>query len=115
MKINLDYGWLRACGETSKLSDEMKTQAHELADRIVTGRSRSWYLDTGPVAMRMASRRRWPARRGWLPLRYAVGGNSGWRYRRRPTPGVRNQRWSCTSSCALPTSAILSQRQRSSC
>ncbi|MDQ1248865.1 MAG: Patatin-like phospholipase family protein [Actinomycetota bacterium] len=47
MNINIDYGWLRACGETSKLRDDDRARAHELADLIVTGRLRSWYLEHG--------------------------------------------------------------------
>ena len=47
MNINIDYGWLRACGETSKLSDDDRARAHELADLIVTGRLRAWYLEHG--------------------------------------------------------------------
>ncbi|TXH45526.1 MAG: patatin-like phospholipase family protein [Actinobacteria bacterium] len=47
MSINIDYGWLRACGETAKLSDPDRSRAHELADLIVTGRLRAWYLEHG--------------------------------------------------------------------
>ncbi|MFM2438985.1 MAG: hypothetical protein RLZ55_1810 [Actinomycetota bacterium] len=47
MNINIDYGWLRACGETAKLSDDDRHRAHQLADLIVTGRLRSWYLEHG--------------------------------------------------------------------
>lgn len=45
--INMDYGWLRACGETSGLSEQQRAQAHNLADLIVTGRLRAWYLENG--------------------------------------------------------------------
>ncbi len=47
MSINIDYGWLRACGETSGLDDEGRARAHEVADLIVAGRLRSWYLEHG--------------------------------------------------------------------
>ena len=47
LNINMDYGWLRACGETAGLADDGRSQAHQLADRLVTGRIRSWYLEAG--------------------------------------------------------------------
>lgn len=47
LNINMDYGWLRACGQTAGLSSEHRRQAHHLADLITIGRLRSWYLDEG--------------------------------------------------------------------
>lgn len=47
LTITMDYGWLRACGETAALADDDRTRAHQLADVIVTGRVRSWYLEAG--------------------------------------------------------------------
>jgi len=47
LQINMDYGWLRAAGETSELTEADRTTAHGLADRLTIGRLRSWYLDNG--------------------------------------------------------------------
>ena len=47
LTITMDYGWLRACGETAGLTDPERRQAHQLADQIVIGRVRSWYLEAG--------------------------------------------------------------------
>lgn len=47
LTITMDYGWLRACGETATKSDDDRAHAHHLADVIVTGRVRSWYLEAG--------------------------------------------------------------------
>ncbi len=80
MKINMDYGWLRACGETSKLKDDEKERAHELADGIVTGRVRSWYLEHGAAgdgegvaeALTSAKAMIATAVRGWRSLGLAL-------------------------------------------
>lgn len=47
LRINMDYGWLRAAGQTAGLTDTEQTEAHDLADRITIGRLRAWYLDHG--------------------------------------------------------------------
>ena len=47
LTINMDYGWLRACGETTSSDDKTRTAAHSLADRVTVGRLRSWYLEEG--------------------------------------------------------------------
>ncbi|MDQ1307847.1 MAG: hypothetical protein QG671_3681 [Actinomycetota bacterium] len=47
LAISMDYGWLRACGETSKLSEQSRGKARELADHITIGRVRAWYLQQG--------------------------------------------------------------------
>ncbi|MEI6620923.1 MAG: patatin-like phospholipase family protein [Actinomycetes bacterium] len=47
LTIDMDYGWLRAAGEVSDLAADDKTKAHNLADRIIIGRMRSWYLEEG--------------------------------------------------------------------
>jgi predicted acylesterase/phospholipase RssA len=47
LAISMDYGWLRACGETSKGVAEHRGRARELADHITIGRVRAWYLQQG--------------------------------------------------------------------
>ena len=47
LSISMDYGWLRACGETSTLAAQDRAHAHELADNITIGRVRCWYLQQG--------------------------------------------------------------------
>jgi NTE family protein len=45
LTINMDYGWLRACGETPALDGKGRDEAHHLADLITVGRLRDWYLN----------------------------------------------------------------------
>ncbi len=45
LTIDMDYGWLRACGETA--AGAHTARAHVLADQIATGRLRAWYLRAG--------------------------------------------------------------------
>lgn len=47
LRINMDYGWLRACSVTADVDTADSQRAHLLADRITIGRLRSWYLEEG--------------------------------------------------------------------
>ncbi|MDQ1246582.1 MAG: hypothetical protein QG597_950, partial [Actinomycetota bacterium] len=54
LRINMDYGWLRAASVVSGLDEAPAQQAHVLADHLTIGRLRAWYLEEGTAGISAA-------------------------------------------------------------